>query len=62
MEKRRRRARARKCRGNFAADQSRLAHAGDDHASFAREQKFHGLLEARVEPGEHLSERFGFNP
>src|SRR5690606_8363878 len=49
VQEERRRAGARQCRGDLAADDARLAHAGDDDASAAGEQQFDGAVEAFVQ-------------
>ena len=54
------RAGARQRRRNLAADDPRLAHAGDDHAAAALEQQPHRLLEALVEALDEREDRGRF--
>src|SRR5712691_9411858 len=57
MEEERGCAGARERRGDLAADDARLAHAGDDHAPAAVEEDAHRLLEAIVEPIDKCQDR-----
>jgi hypothetical protein len=56
-----RRASAGEGGGNFAADQARFAHARDDDAAFAGEEKIDGAVEGRVEASEEIVEGLGLN-
>src|SRR5216684_6916535 len=57
MQKNGRRTRTRKRRGNFSADQSRLAHSDDHDATLACQQKIYSLLETGVEPLKKFGKR-----
>ena len=52
VKKKGRRAGTGKGGGNFSADEARFAHAGDDDAAFAGEEKVDGLFEGGVETSE----------
>ena len=62
MQKERRRADARQRRRNLAADDARLAHAGQDDAAAAFAQELDGALESLVEAVDQREDRrrFGF--
>ena len=55
-----RRAGARQRRGDFAADVSRLAHAGDDHAPLTGEDQPAGIGELSVHVRCQCLQRIGF--
>ena len=46
---------------DFAANQARLAHTGDDDAPFAGEEKIDGAVEGGVETSQKIVERLGFD-
>ena len=48
---------ARQRRGNLAADDARLAHAGDDDAAAAVEQELDGALEVAVDAVDEAEDR-----
>src|SRR5207302_10968127 len=54
MQKKRRRARAGKCGGDFFANDTGLAHTGDDHAAFACEKEIDSAVEGRVQARENV--------
>ena len=60
MEEEGRRAGARQRGGDLAADDARLAHAGDDHAAAALEEEAHRLLEAVIEAIDEREDRGRF--
>ena len=57
VEEEGRRAGARQRRGDLAADDARLAHAGDDDAAAALEQQLDGALEVVVEAIDQAEDR-----
>ncbi len=60
MKEERRRAGARKRRGDLAADDARLAHAGHDHATFALHQQTDRVFEGRAKPIDQRQDSRGF--
>src|SRR5262249_18093037 len=56
-----RRARRGERRGDLAADEPRLAHAGHDHAPATRAQHRDRMLETHVELGDKAEDRVGFD-
>ena len=61
VQKLRRSAGAGEGGGDFAADETGFAHAGDDHAAFAAVEQLDGLLEAGVEALDEAGDGFGLD-
>src|SRR6266478_2150775 len=61
MQKKGRRAGARKRGGNFSRDQAGLAHAGDDDTAFAGEENINGFHKGGVEPREDVLDGLRFD-